>query len=237
MAAPMEVVLSSDISGQMWNSCIWDPHTGTSLMSYKGGSSAPRTLCLLGKDYLIAAVNCHPLLHVWALHRQDQQQSRIVCPGLVTALDTSPCGHYCVAGIVERLHVWHVNTGRLLAVLSRHYQQITCLEFTDDGSHIVSGAEDSLVLVWSMASILQNSSGFGSAIEPVYVWSGHSLPITDLHCGHGGVMSRVASSSLDQTCKVCALFCKLVMFMELNRPQTGNDDKEDQFSLTFKKHL
>ena len=35
-----------------------------------------------------------------------------------------------------------------------------------------------------------------------HVWSDHSLPVTDIHCGSGGLRCRVATASLDQTCKV-----------------------------------
>ena len=38
-----------------------------------------------------------------------------------------------------------------MAVLGRHYQNVTTLRFTDDGSHFISGGEDNLVLVWPMA--------------------------------------------------------------------------------------
>lgn len=37
---------------------------------------------------------------------------------------------------------------------------------------------------------------------PRHVWSCHTLPVTDLHCGCGGPLARVATSSLDQTVKV-----------------------------------
>lgn len=37
---------------------------------------------------------------------------------------------------------------------------------------------------------------------PRHVWSRHTLPITDLHCGLGGPLARVATASLDQTVKV-----------------------------------
>lgn len=39
-------------------------------------------------------------------------------------------------------------------------------------------------------------------LAPRHVWSHHTLPITDLHCGFGGPMARVATASLDQTMKV-----------------------------------
>ena len=35
-----------------------------------------------------------------------------------------------------------------------------------------------------------------------HVWSDHSLSVTDIHCGSGGLRCRVATASLDQTCKV-----------------------------------
>lgn len=39
-------------------------------------------------------------------------------------------------------------------------------------------------------------------MTPERVWSSHSLPVTDLHLGVGGHLSRVVSSSLDQTCRL-----------------------------------
>ena len=36
-----------------------------------------------------------------------------------------------------------------------------------------------------------------------HAWSDHSLPINDIYCSVGGLRSRVATVSLDQTCKVC----------------------------------
>ena len=38
-------------------------------------------------------------------------------------------------------------SGALLAVLSRHYQSVTVLSFTKDGSHLISGGEDGQVLL------------------------------------------------------------------------------------------
>ncbi|KAK7803899.1 hypothetical protein U0070_020116 [Myodes glareolus] len=42
-------------------------------------------------------------------------------------------------------------------------------------------------------------------LAPRHVWSQHTLPITDLHCGFGGPMARVATASLDQTVKLWAI--------------------------------
>ena len=44
-----------------------------------------------------------------------------------------------------------VASGNLLALLSRHFQRVSCLKFTDDGSHFLSCGDDNLVMVWKMA--------------------------------------------------------------------------------------
>lgn len=48
------------------------------------------------------------------------------------------------------LRLVQVCTGKLLVVLSRHYQDVTCLKFTDDSSHFVSAGKDNLALVWNV---------------------------------------------------------------------------------------
>ena len=46
----------------------------------------------------------------------------------------------------------------------------------------------------------------GSNTEPRYVWSNHSLPVTDIHVGSRAVRSRVLTASMDQTCRVNIVF-------------------------------
>ncbi|KFV10717.1 WD repeat-containing protein 18, partial [Tauraco erythrolophus] len=84
-----------------------------------------------------------------------------------------------------------VSNGNLLAILNRHYQDLTCLCFTDDSSHFLSGAKD---------CVLQAEPS--QIPDPRHVWSRHSLPITDLCCGFGGPLARAATASLDQTAKL-----------------------------------
>ncbi|WAR24780.1 WDR18-like protein [Mya arenaria] len=174
MSAPIEVLITSDVSGQLWNACVWDLTTGASLTSYKGESSAPRGLSVLAGQYLLGASCNKPLIH-------EQHQLKMVCGGKVTSMT--------------------ICTGNLLCVLSRHYQTVNVIRFTDNGSHFVSGGEDNLVLVWSLVSVLSNIHNPSLKAEPKNIWSSHSLPITDIHVGRGGARSRVVSASLDQTCK------------------------------------
>lgn len=53
--------------------------------------------------------------------------------------------------MILALSLVQVSTGKLLSVLSRHYQDVTCLKFTDDSSHFISGGKDNLALVWNLS--------------------------------------------------------------------------------------
>ncbi|TKS75248.1 WD repeat-containing protein 18 [Collichthys lucidus] len=203
MAAPLEVIVSSDSGSQLWNSTVFDLHSGSSLLSYRGGNSSARTLTVLGGQYLMSAQLGKNFINVWEIQRKDQLQQKVVCPGVVTCLTASPDGLFLAAAVSEAVYLWEVSTGKLLSVLSRHYQDVTCLKFTDDSSHFVSGGKDNLALVWSLSSVIQLD--LSHTPEPRHVLSHHSLPITDLHSGLMGAQARVATASLDQTVKVWEL--------------------------------
>uniref|UniRef100_A0A3Q3GVZ3 WD repeat-containing protein 18-like n=1 Tax=Labrus bergylta TaxID=56723 RepID=A0A3Q3GVZ3_9LABR len=159
MAAPLEVIVSSDSGSQLWNCTVFDLHSGSSLLSYRGGNSSARTLTVLSGGQLLSAQLGKNFINVWEIQRKDQLQQKIVCPGVVTCLTASPNGVFLAAAITEAVYLWEVSlllfkstvsTGKLLSVLSRHYQDVTCLKFTDDSSHFVSGGKDNLALVWSL---------------------------------------------------------------------------------------
>ncbi|XP_036281010.1 WD repeat-containing protein 18 isoform X3 [Pipistrellus kuhlii] len=200
MAAPIEVAVCTDSSAQLWSCVVWELHSGANLLTYRGGQAGPRGLTLLNGEYLLAAQLGKNYISAWEVQRKDQLQQKIMCPGPVTCLTTSPNGLYMLAGIAESIYLWEVSTGNLLVILSRHYQDISCLRFTGDSSHFLSGGKDCLVLVWSLCSVLQVDSSRTPA--PRHVWSRHTLPITDMHCGFGGPLARVATASLDQTVKL-----------------------------------
>uniref|UniRef100_A0A4W6FUS5 WD repeat-containing protein 18 n=1 Tax=Lates calcarifer TaxID=8187 RepID=A0A4W6FUS5_LATCA len=191
MAAPLEVIVTSDSGSQLWNSTVFDLHSGSSLLSYRGGNSSARTLAVLRGEFLLSAQLGKNFINVWEIQRKDQLQQKIVCPGVVTCLTASPNGLFLAAGVAEAIYLWEVCTGKLLSVLSRHYQDVTCLKFTDDSSHFVSGGKDNLALVWSLCSVIQLDLSH--------------TPEPHLHCGLMGAQARVATASLDQTVKVWEL--------------------------------
>lgn len=79
-----------------------------------------------------------PLLNFWALNNSDTIQNvKFVTPARVNCLSVSNDGLYLVAGIKENIYIWQISTGKMLTMLTKHYQNVNCIKFTDDGSHFV----------------------------------------------------------------------------------------------------
>ncbi|XP_014371112.2 WD repeat-containing protein 18 [Papilio machaon] len=210
MSNLLEVLVTSDSNNTMWTCCVWDPHNGTSLMTYKGGGTAElKTLSFIGNDYLVAVEKAKPILHVWPLNsHQTVQGMRFVLPGKANAFSISKDGSFCAAGIDEKIYLWQVASGNLLTILNRHYQKVNLIKFTSCGRYFVSAAEDGMVMVWSLAAIathpeveLVNQVRAGQH-DPVYIISDHSLPVTDLCISKMGILGRLYTVSSDRTCKI-----------------------------------
>lgn len=210
MSTLLEVLVTCDSNNTLWTCCVFDPHTGTSLMTYKGGGTAEqRSLSFIGNDYLAAVERTKPILHIWPLNSsQTVQGMRFILPGKASALALSKDGSYCVAGIEEKIYLWQIASGSLLTIINRHYQKITLLKFTPDGRYFVSAAEDGMVMVWSLATVAAHpevelvTQTTAGQHDPVYIFSDHSLAITDLCISKTGMHGRLCTVSSDRTCKI-----------------------------------
>ena len=201
-----ETLITADESGQLGNIFLWDPKTGSQLAAYKGGSTASNTLCYnVGNTYLLSAHPTKPLLNVWQMDRREQRPQKQTTPGKsIQALAASPGnGKWIVGSVEDRIYLWQAQSGRLLAILGEggkgHYQDVSHLAFTDDGSHVISAGKDGAIIAWCVLAAAISS---GNA-TPRRRWPGHSLAVSGLKVGPGGWRSgRVFSCSMDQTAKV-----------------------------------
>lgn len=198
MADLVEVIVSSDNTDQFYTCAVWDPKTSNQLMGYRGGSAAKsNTVAFINFNFIVSANGTKPMIHIWPINSQEQlQSSRLVTPGKVNALAVSADGNYCVCGIAELVYLWHIPTGKMFASLSRHFQTVSHLKFTDDDSHFVSAGQDGMILVWSLADVLSGNS------QPKFTFSDHSLPVTGLCIGLGGSRATLYSVSLDRTVRL-----------------------------------
>ncbi|KAM8720146.1 hypothetical protein ACLKA7_006232 [Drosophila subpalustris] len=205
MGDVVEALFISSLNNERASCSVQDLRTGTDLMKYKGGGQMQaHSLQMLGANFVIAANSTKPLLHVWPINGQEQMSTiRYVVPGKVNALAVSPDNAFLVAGIQETIYLWHLNSGRLLNTMSRHFQPVTCIRFTDNGEHFATAGKDGAVLVWNLTrAAAPLGSGDSEENAPFYSFNDHGLAVTDVHIGLGGIRAFMYTVSLDRCCKV-----------------------------------
>lgn len=202
MSDLVEVAFTSDVSGASWTCCAWDVKAGTNLLPYRGGAAASaHAIAFIRGEFVVTANSSKPLLHIWPVNSQEQVAgARFVTPGRVSALDVTPDGNFVLAAVAESVYVWQLCSGKLLAVLARHYQTVTSIKCTSDGSHFVSAGQDGMVLVWNLGTVVGGNRN--QQPTPLYSFSDHALPVSDIFIGSGGIRSFLVSVSLDRTCKL-----------------------------------
>lgn len=207
-SGPIEAALTTDLRSEPHNFSLWDVHTGSNIVLFKGikSCSLPNSVHLINDNHFISASD--NVLHIWSIFNRRCQDQKLFLPGQPNCLITSPCGQYLIVGITDMIYIWQLHSGNLLAHTHRHYQAISTLKMNRDGTILFSGGEDGMILVWPFADILchtQNISGLISNRsnigndEPIYTWQHHSSSVTDLHITNGG---RCISVSLDSTMNI-----------------------------------
>eukprot|EP01117_Protostelium_nocturnum_P010084 TRINITY_DN3599_c0_g1_i2.p1 TRINITY_DN3599_c0_g1~~TRINITY_DN3599_c0_g1_i2.p1 ORF type:complete len:408 (-),score=73.25 TRINITY_DN3599_c0_g1_i2:177-1355(-) len=179
---------------------LQDLKTGSLLASFKNNSSDSRCITLVGSEFIAIPQSDSSTLHIWSW-KKSQPHIKCTMPEKAGSIISSIDGQYCVmGGISGTIYVWQVATGHLLKSWEGHYKKVTCLSFTEDDSFLVSGGEDATIHVWNISSILHSFDS--SVVKPYSTWSDHSLSITSLYCGFGGMNGRIVSTSKDRTCKI-----------------------------------
>jgi len=199
----MEVLITTDHFVENKTSLtVWNPQTGTRLLSLRGPPAAPQSLVFIRGDEGFAVVEeGKPFIHLWQVGQLLQSSKRILCPGKPGPMAMSPDGNFLVVGIEEKIHVWQPATGRIVTVVSAgHYRAVRVLRFNDDGTYLISAAEDGMVLAWKFINLVSDESP-----TPTYSWADHSLPVNDVHVGTGGRKATIFSVGEDRFVKIYSL--------------------------------
>lgn len=213
LTVPVEAALTSDLRGEPYNFSLWDIHTGTQLVVFKGNKGNPiaKGVQLIDNNYFITCTD--NLLNVWSIYNRKCQDQKLFLPGRPSCICITQCGQYLIAGISEVLYIWQLHSGNLLAQAQRHYQTISVLKLSLDGAFVFSGGEDGLVMVWPFADLVSGSHNLGAmraksvestqnssgSNEPRFTWQHHSDQVTDVQITAGG---RCITVSADMSANI-----------------------------------
>ena len=79
------------------------------------------------------------------------------------------------------------------------------MAFTEDGSHLITCSEDSLVRTWSCGQLLDYTSTSALPPKPTNSWNYHTLPVTGLAVGVGGAAAYICTVSADRSLVVAQI--------------------------------
>lgn len=180
---------------------FWNPGSGSKMLSLRGPPAYLSSLSPISDEGFAVIETGKPFIHFWQAGYPLQTSRRILCPGKPCSVAVHPNGTYFAVAIEEKLSIWQVGSGRIVAAFnSAHFRPISCLKFNSNGSYLVSAGQDGMVNAWNFLQIVS-----GAVSSPTYVWSDHSLPVTGLKIDTGGHKANVYTSSLDRTCKIYSL--------------------------------
>ncbi|KAL9713631.1 Pre-rRNA-processing protein ipi3 [Leucoagaricus gongylophorus] len=150
--------------------------------------------------FILAAQPDKSILNVYNFQK-DQIVLKIVLPEKLTCLAIDKEGDYCAGGTSQgRIYLWEASI--LFNSWDAHYRRVNVLKFTNDGSVLISGSEDSSVNVWLVQRLLDNSTQ-NDLPTPHFTLSDHTLPITDIRCGVGASLTcRILTASVDHSVKL-----------------------------------
>ncbi|KAI8364741.1 quinon protein alcohol dehydrogenase-like superfamily [Radiomyces spectabilis] len=192
---------------------VWDIRSGSTLFSFKQSHSPKGGFALVPKrgqaletGAIITTQTDRAVLNVYGWQR-DQVLHKMPTTEKMVSVAASNQGTYAAAATASgRVYLWHLATGNLVRIFEAHYRRITRLAFTSDDQALITASEDATVNVWLMAQLLMVDDEFNdnsSRPAPLYSWSDHTLPVTDIHLGHGGLnTTRVYTSAMDHTVKL-----------------------------------
>lgn len=194
---------------------VWDIRSGSSLFSFKQSMSPKGGLTMVAKPgasfqvgSIVTAQTDRANLNVYQWQR-DQVLHKMNTAEKMVSVASSHQGQYLAAATVSgKVYLWHIPTGHLMRVFEAHYRRITRLAFSNDDSTLLTASEDAAVNVWLLAHLINPVSAEGyeditARPAPLYSWSDHTLPVSDIFIGHGTLSgARVCTASLDHTVKV-----------------------------------
>ncbi|KAK2978184.1 hypothetical protein RJ640_030357, partial [Escallonia rubra] len=186
---------------------VWDMGTGQHLLHIPTCASPPHGLICLKNQYLVASQIHRPgsvgggVIFTWPLNK-PKAPLRNYPMEATGPLSCTTDGIYLAGGAPSgNIYIWEVTNGRLLKNWRAHLASLTCLVFSDDGSLLVSGSEDGMIVVWSMISLLDETD-CGSFPSILSYSKEHTSFVTGLLSKSSRSSSVFVSSSLDGTCKV-----------------------------------
>ena len=188
--------------------------------SSAGTHQSPRSLDLCGTRFLFQIVREKNALDVYdcpggkggVISVKDQKIKRFLFNEKPTSVCSSKCGSLVAVGFESgEVSIYERTTGKMRGKFTAHFKRVVKMQFTTDGSSLITCSEDTAVSAWRRSALKNNDTlnniNASSSLEPMKSWTSHQLQVTDVCCSKsaGAGADLVASCSIDRTARVFSM--------------------------------
>ncbi|VDM50385.1 unnamed protein product [Toxocara canis] len=149
-------------------------------------------------DVVLISSKESPLLHALSVNPHRRRHVKSVLAGPAENMLTTADGALLFVSIGSQLFTWMAGSGELLSVVEAHYQRVSCMCLSSDGTFLISGSDDGSVNVFHLADLARWDIGSFEKQAPYRAWRVHSLSVKAVcsaRCGE----PRVVSCAVDHT--------------------------------------
>lgn len=129
---------------------LWNIATGEELLRLTGHRSWVRSVAISpdGKRALTGSYD--HVMRLWDLDRAELLREFPARDGWVWSVAFTPTGSLAVAAAGNRVHVWDLDSGKLVRSLAGHAGGTTAVDISRDGRFVASGGYDNMVRLWDI---------------------------------------------------------------------------------------
>ncbi|CAG8613793.1 4509_t:CDS:10 [Acaulospora morrowiae] len=154
-------------------SFLWRSDTGEQLYELSGHTDTVTSVMFSRDGEFVASGGMDGKVFVWKVDSGELVAS-LEGPDEIVWIDWHPKGPILLAGANDAsIWMWQLPSGNCMSVFSGHSQTATVGKFTPDGKKIVSGSEDSSLILWDpkTASAILKITGDDSRFHQVGITS------------------------------------------------------------------
>ncbi|KAK9241319.1 WD40-repeat-containing domain protein [Lipomyces kononenkoae] len=175
--------------------------TSTPIRTFKQNGSFCNRIAVLDAS-ILSAQSDRPIIHSYSITKEAPMQ-KLILQEKLACIVASHSRKFLAAGThTGKLIIWELGSGACLIYKDIHFGSISCLVFSQDDSVLFSAGSDARIYSWRTVELYNAHLNYND-VQPLASANQHSLEVTGLYCGYGGILdSRLYSISLDGSCRV-----------------------------------
>jgi WD40 repeat protein len=133
---------------------LWDTTSWTHMVTLSGQEGAILDLAITPDDEYLITVGADGLVHVWDLPQRQHRNAMEAHLTRVTCVACHPIDNRLVAtGSDDRtIRLWAIGKATCIQTLRGHTQGIASIDFTPDGTSLVSASIDGTIRIWNLGT-------------------------------------------------------------------------------------